>query len=173
FHWEDGARARFWGINIASRALRQSHDQIDLVARVLARAGVNMVRLEAIDNAGCLIAAGPTSRAFDPEYLDCIHYWIYALKRQGIALYLDLLDFRTFTGEDGVANAAALGRAAKPYAIFDRRLIDLQQEYARRLLTTRNPYTRLPPVRDPAVALVELVNEHGMFLGQGWGTLAS
>jgi hypothetical protein len=173
FYWEDGSRARFWGVNIASRALRQSHDEIDLVARVLARAGVNMVRLEAIDNAGCLIAAGPTSRAFDPEYFDRVHYWIYALKRQGIALYLDLLDFRTFTEGDGVANAAALGRAAKPYAIFDRRLVELQQEYARRLLTTRNPYTRLAPVRDPAVALVELVNEHGMFLGQGWGTLAS
>src|SRR6266511_4431382 len=47
FYWGDGTRARFWGINIASRSLRRSPEEIDRVAGVLARAGVNMVRLEA------------------------------------------------------------------------------------------------------------------------------
>ncbi len=175
FYWGDGTRARFWGINVASRSLRRPTAEIDRVARVLARAGVNMVRLEAIDNARCLIKDdGPTSTEFDAEYQDRLFYWIYTLKQAGIAIYLNLLDFRTFKEGDGVANAGQLGRAAKPYAIFDARLIDLQRQYARRLLTTVNPYTGLPAVKDPAIALVELVNEHGMFAaGPKWRTLAT
>src|SRR5438128_3832799 len=50
FYWADGTRARFWGINIASRSLRRPPEEIERVAGVLARAGVNMVRLEAVDN---------------------------------------------------------------------------------------------------------------------------
>src|SRR6478672_8956542 len=71
FYWTDGTRARFWGINIASRSLRRSPEQIERVAEVLARAGVNMVRLEAIDNARCLLReSSPTSTEFDAEYQD-------------------------------------------------------------------------------------------------------
>jgi hypothetical protein len=175
FYWSDGTRARFWGINIASRSLRRSPEQIERVAGVLARAGVNMVRLEAIDNARCLLRDNaPTSTEFDAEYQDCLFHWIHSLRQHGIAIYLNLLDYRTFKEGDGVPNAAQLGRAAKPYAIFDPRLIDLQKEYARRLLTTTNPYTHLPAVKDPAVALVELVNEHGMFAaGPKWRGLAA
>src|SRR4051794_38608261 len=175
FYWSDGTRARFWGINIASRSLRRSPAQIERVADVLARAGVNMVRLEAIDNARCLLRENaPTSTEFDAEYQDCLFHWIHSLRQRGIAIYLNLLDYRTFKEGDGVTNAAQLGRAAKPYAIFDARLIDLQKEYARRLLTTPNPYTHLPAVKDPAIALVELVNEHGMFAaGPKWRGLAA
>jgi hypothetical protein len=174
FYWADGTRARFWGINIASRSLRRPPDEIERVADVLARAGVNMVRLEAIDNLRCLIRDDrPTSTEFDAEYQDCLFRWIHALRRRGIAIYLNLLDFRTFKEGDGVTNAAQLGRAAKPYAVFDPRLIELQKDYARQLLTTVNPYTHLPAVRDPAVALVELVNEHGLFIaGPKWLNLA-
>jgi glycosyl hydrolase family 42 (putative beta-galactosidase) len=175
FYWGDGTRARFWGINVASRSLRQAPEEIDRVAGVLARAGVNMVRLEAIDNARCLLRdSTPTSTEFDAEYQDRLFYWIYVLKQHGIAVYLNLLDYRAFKEGDGVVNAAQLGRAAKPYAIFDPRLIELQKEYARRLLTTPNPYTHLPAAKDPAVALVELVNEHGLFAsGPKWQSLAA
>src|SRR5437870_10141456 len=66
FYWSDGTRARFWGINIASRSLRRPPEEIERVAGVLARAGVNMVRLEAIDNARCLLREdSPTSAEFD------------------------------------------------------------------------------------------------------------
>lgn len=175
FYWSDGTRARFWGINIASRSLRRPPAEIEQVADVLARAGVNMVRLEAIDNGHCLIRDDrPTSTEFDAEYQDCLFRWIHALKQRGIAIYLNLLDYRTFKEGDGVPGAAQLGRAAKPYAIFDPRLIELQKEYARRLLTTVNPYTHLPAVKDPAIALVELVNEHGLFAtGPKWQNLAA
>src|SRR5712692_12047801 len=36
FYWADGTRARFWGINIASRSLRRPPEEIDRAAGVLA-----------------------------------------------------------------------------------------------------------------------------------------
>ncbi|HZO89417.1 MAG TPA: hypothetical protein VFB38_13890 [Chthonomonadaceae bacterium] len=166
FRWPDGARARFWGINVSSTRLDIPHEQIEQVVQGFARAGLNLVRLEAIDNRNCLLGStdAPDSRHFDPEYLDRLDYWMDALRRHGLYYYLDLLDFRTFKDGDGVLNADKLDRGARPYALFDRYLIALQKEYATQLLTHQNPYSGLRPVDDPALALVEICNEHGFFL---------
>src|SRR5262249_42592747 len=74
------------------------------------------------------------------------------------------LDFRQFKAGDEVPSFDQIGRAAKPYAFFDRRLIELQKEFARQLLTHRNPYTGLRYVDDSALALLEICNEHGFFI---------
>lgn len=166
FHWADGTRARFWGVNISSTRLDIPDAQIDAVVNNLAQAGINMVRLEAIDNHNCLLGKtdAPDSQTFDPHYLDRLDRWMDVLRRHGIYYYLDLLDFRTFKIGDKVLNADSFDRGARPYAIFDDYLIQLQQDYAQKLLTHRNPYSNLRPVDDPALALVELCNEHGVFL---------
>ncbi len=166
FQWGDGSRARFWGINVASTRLNIPPNQIDAVVKNFAKAGLNLVRLEAADNRNCLLGAtdGADSRHFDPQYLDRLDYWMHALRRSGIYYYLDLLDFRTFRPGDGVLNAELLDRAARPYAVFDRNLIELQKEYATNLLTHRNRYTGLRPIDDPAFAMMEICNEHGFFL---------
>lgn len=166
FYWADGGRARFWGVNISSRSVWVDHGRIEQVADVLARAGCNMVRFEALDTAdGILDIPGSTNtQSLNPERLERLDYWIAQLKKRGIYVYLDLLDFRQFKPGDGVAAWDQLGRAAKPCAVFDDRLIFLQQEYARELLTHRNPYTGLRYVEDPAIALVEVCNEHGLFI---------
>jgi hypothetical protein len=166
FHWADGTRARFWGINVSSTRLDIPPDQIEQTADTFARAGLNLVRLEAIDNRNCLLGSTDSTDSlhFDPHYLDCLDRWMYALRRRGICYYLDLLDFRTFKAGDGVLNADKLDRGARPYALFDPYLIQLQKDYARALLTHRNPYTKLRPIDDPALALVEICNESGFFL---------
>lgn len=166
FHWGDGRRARFWGINISSTRLNIAPERIEQITSTLAHAGINLVRLEAIDNRNCLLGSvdAPDSRHFDPHYLDCIDHWIDALRRHGICYYLDLLDFRTFKSGDGVVNAEKMDRGARPYALFDPFLIQLQKEYAQALLTHRNPYSGLRLVDDPYLALVEICNESGFFL---------
>jgi hypothetical protein len=166
FHWADGSRARFWGINVASTRLNIPREQIEEVVKNFARAGLNLVRLEAIDNRNCLLGSpdAPTSRQLDRAYLDKLDYWMHCLRQNGIYYYLDLLDFRTFRPGDGVLNAERLDRAARPYAVFDRRLIELQKEYAGQLLLHKNPYSGLRPIEDPAFALLEICNEHGFFL---------
>src|SRR5207245_2114471 len=44
----------------------------------------------------------------------------------------------------------------------DERLLALQREYAKQLLTHLNPYTKAEYRREPAVMLVELVNENSI-----------
>ncbi|HEY3266508.1 MAG TPA: hypothetical protein VGM37_06255 [Armatimonadota bacterium] len=175
FHFADGQRARFWGVNISSASIPQADTEIDAAVERLRRSGVNMLRLEAPDNVGMLLdtADKTSSRALNPDYLRKMQRWMGAAKKNGLYTYLQLLDFRTFKDGDGVPNAAALGRAAKPYAFFDPRLIELQKEYARQILETVNPFTGMKPIDDPAVAVVELANEHGLFIkGDLWRTLA-
>jgi len=166
FVWADGTRARFWGVNIANKNLWIGHEEIDRVVTTLSRSGVNLVRFEAIDSRGGILEIGgqPGSRQLDPVKLEALHYWIYRLRQQGISYYLNLIDFRDFTEADQVPNGPALGRAAKPYAVFDPYLITLQKEYATQLLGTANPYTGLAPVDDPALVMLEICNEHGFFL---------
>lgn len=167
FHWsKTGRRARFWGVNVSSTRLNIPPEQIEQVVDGFARAGLNLVRLEAIDNRNCLLGASDArdSRHFDPQYLDRLDRWMDALRRHGIYYYLDLLDFRTFKDGDGVLNADSLDRGGRPYAVFSSYLIQLQQEYAAQLLTHRNPYSGLRPVDDPALAMIEICNEHGFFL---------
>lgn len=166
FAWGDGTRARFWGINVSSTRLDIPPRQIDEVVATFARAGMNMVRLEAIDNRNCLLGKpeAPDSLHFDRHYLDCLDRWMDSLRRHGIYYYLDLLDFRTFKKGDGVLNTETFDRGARPYALYDARLIALQKDYATKLLTHRNPYSKLRIVDDPAFALVEICNEHGFFL---------
>ena len=166
FHYEDGTRARFWGINVSSTRLNIPNAQIEQVVANFQQAGLNMARLEAIDNRNCLLGSpdAPDSQHFDLAYLDRLDYWMDCLRRHGMAYYLDLLDFRTFKAGDGVLNAEQMARGARPYALFDPYLIQLQKEYASQLLLHKNRYSGLMPVDDPACALVEICNEHGFFL---------
>ena len=167
FHWgPQGPRARFWGINVSSTRLQIPRDQIERIAAAFARAGINLVRLEAIDNRNCLLGGmdAQDSLHFAPDYVDCLDHWMDSLRRHGICYYLDLLDFRTFKAGDGVLNADRLDRGARPYAMFDSYLIQLQKDYARALLLHVNPYSGLRPVDDTALAMVEICNESGFFL---------
>ncbi len=166
FYFADGQRARFWGINVSSTRLDIPPDQIEKVVANFARAGLNLVRLEAIDNRNCLLGktTAPDSLHFDTRYLERLDRWMDSLRRHGIYYYLDLLDFRTFKSGDNVLNADTMDRAARPYAIYDEYLIQLQKDYATRLLSHRNPYSGIAPADDPAMAMVEICNEHGFFL---------
>ena len=166
FAWPAGKRARFWGVNVSNQSVWVDRPTIDRVVEVFARAGCNMVRFEAIDSRGALldIPGSSSSRRIDPAKLATLDYWIARLRERGIYYYLDLLDFRTFKEGDDVPAHDLIGRAAKPYAFFDRRLIDLQKEFAQQLLTHKNPLTGLRYVDDPALALVEICNEHGFFM---------
>jgi hypothetical protein len=165
FSWPNGSRAKFWGINISNHSVFTGKDEIDKVVDVLARAGTNMVRFEALDSTGGLLdnEGSDTTRIIDARKLQILDYWVAKVRERGMYYYFDLLDFRQFKSGDDVPGYDQIGRAAKPYAFFDRRLIDLQKEFARQLLTHVNPLTGLRYVDDPGLALLEICNEHGLF----------
>jgi len=176
FRFADGTPARFWGLNVASESVFQPRERIDAALEVIRRAGFNLVRIHHVDDTDRGLLGDPlgTHPTFRADRLERLDYWIARLKERGIYVYLDLLDYRTFSEAEGVDNAAALGRGAKPYAVFAPRLIELQQEYARKLLREHvNPYTGLAYADDPALALLELYDENGLFIKRAlWPELA-
>jgi hypothetical protein len=169
--FDDGVEARFWGTNFNSGANFPPHDYAEMVARRLAKFGVNIVRTHQMDaewatpNLFQFNRAQPKdhTRSFDERSLDRLDYLIHRLKDEGIYLYLDMLTYRQFRPGDGVEAVYGLPQAAKPYLYFDRRLIALQKEFNEALWTHANPYTGLAYCDDPAIALTELVNESDFF----------
>ncbi|MHB9129616.1 MAG: hypothetical protein ACYDBB_00820 [Armatimonadota bacterium] len=164
FVFANGERARFFGLNLAKETLFIQKPLIDKLVVLFARSGVNLVRIHHIDDMQGILDPAP-ERFFRPEKLDLVDYWVAKLREQGIYVCLDLNDYRTFRSEEGVQEGESLGRGAKPYAVFDQRLIELQQEYARRFLVEHvNPYTRLSYANDPAIAFLEIYDENGLFI---------
>jgi len=167
FAFEDGTAARFFGVDLDGEAALPSHEQADWLVQRLAQMGCNLVRLHHLD------APGLPQNIFDPsvedtqhfsaDSLDRLDYLLAQLKARGIYVYLDLLVSRQFKAGDGVAAFRELPKGAKIAAEFNERLIDLQQRYARDLLTHTNPYTKTRLVDDPTIALMEIINESSLF----------
>ncbi|NUP98660.1 MAG: hypothetical protein HUU35_02270, partial [Armatimonadetes bacterium] len=169
FLFEDGSEARFWGTCFSAGANFPTHEQAELIARRLARFGVNIVRTHHADadwSNPSFFRFGeqrsPTTTEFVPESLDRFDYLIYCLEREGIYIYLDQLVHRKFTAADGVASADKLENAAKPYSNFDPKLIEVQKEFSRKLLEHVNPYTKKAYKDDPGIVLMEFANENDL-----------
>ncbi len=169
--FEDGTPARFWGTNFNSAANFPSHEYSEIVARRLAKFGVNLVRFHQMDGDWSTpnifqFTKGPRLHAtqhLDPVSLERLDYLIHCLKREGIYVYMDLLTYRKFRSGDGVAAADELGHSAKPYSNFDPRLVELQKTFNEQLWTHLNPYTGLAYKDDPAIALTAITNENDLF----------
>jgi hypothetical protein len=171
----EGQRLRLWGVNITdwSKGSRQIPAKKDAAfwAATLARFGVNCVRFQFLDldaPRGLIAAGGPDSRHLDAAQFDREDYFIAQLEKRGIYIDLNLLVGRRFKAGDGVEvvnNGPYRGVNLKGTSLFDRRMIELQKEYARELLAHRNPYTGLRYTDDPAVALVEINNENALNIG--------
>ena len=168
-YFQDGTRVRFFGTNVGGASCVPDKKTAEVVAARLARFGVNMLRLHTPDArwGGFIDYAQGNTRSLNPEALDRYDYFVAQLKRHGIYVYFDLLDYRKFLPGDGVRDAEQMGtrweHSIKGASIFDRRMIELQKEFATQLLTHRNPYTGLRYVDEPALAVQEITNENSLF----------
>ncbi len=176
FCFEDGTPARFWGVNFNGGANFPPHDYSEKVASRLAQAGCNIVRFHQLDaewdtpniyghSKGRRVS---TTRKLDPVSLDRLDYLIYSLKQEGVYVYFDMMTYRKFKSGDGVPFADELKDSAKPYSFVDRRLIDLQKEFADQIWNHVNPYTKLAYKDDPVIVMTEITNECDIFTIKGW-----
>lgn len=162
FAFPDGRAVRFFAVNVSSGTAAQARDTVDYLARRLAKLGVNMVRFHSalFDRA----AADPAK--VDPRKLDDLHYLIAAMKRQGIYTKVSFYFPLWFDVKPnyGIAGFEA-GENKRPFALlyFEPRMQQIHRSWAKALLTTPNPYTHLPIAKDPAVAIVEIINEDSYF----------
>ncbi len=195
----DGKRFRIWGVNIAGwtvgSVLLPSHHDAEVTARALAQLGVNCVRFQFLDltDRSAAIRRGPrqqfsvggdptthppsglldgnadTSQVMDPRQLDRFDYFVAQLKANGIYTDLNLNVGRLYKKGDDVRGYDLIG-AAKAITEFDPRLIALQKDYARQLLTHYNRYTKTRYNDEPAIAIVEIVNENSVleFWQRNW-----
>lgn len=163
----DGTLARFWGVNINGSANFPEKSYAEMFAGRIAQSGCNLVRFHQIDaewatsNIFAFRRTGrmTSTRQLDPESLDRMDYLVYCLKQQGIYVYLDMMTYRKFKADDGVALVQELKDSAKPFSTVNQRLIDLQKEFCTQLWTHVNPYTGLAYKDDPVFVLTEITNE--------------
>ncbi|GAB4311332.1 MAG: hypothetical protein Kow0059_01320 [Candidatus Sumerlaeia bacterium] len=159
-----GERRRFWGVSLELAQIDIPKAGVRAIVESLARSGVNLVRLTALDdNTGprslaAAGAAGDDSQSFHPEVLDRFDYWVAQCAEHGIYTAVRLLDRRRFGFRDGVAGPERLPPGGGPAALFDERLLELQRQFARALLREHvNSYTGRPLADEPALAWVELM----------------
>lgn len=110
---------------------------------------------------GLIDGSRDDSRTMNPEQLDRMDYLVYQLKLNGIYTDFNLNVGREYKNGDGVEGSSLIG-VAKAITYFDPRLVELQKEYARQLLTHHNPYTKTTYSDEPAIAIVEIVNENSV-----------
>jgi hypothetical protein len=167
----DGKRLRLWGVHFTdwSRGSIELPPKEDtpMWAATLARYGINCVRLHFLDlpaPRGIVASTGDTSREFDPQQLDRLDFLVSELKKRGIYMDLNLNVGRSYKPGDGVADFDKI-QWGKGLTLFDKRLIELEKEYAHNLLTHLNPYTKTEYRNEPAIAIVEILNENALYMG--------
>ncbi|MDO4622938.1 MAG: hypothetical protein Q4B22_08280 [Eubacteriales bacterium] len=178
-YFEDGTRARFLGFNVAQRSNVPDHETAEKLAERFASMGVNLIRLHAADGpigkepgswsmpeeAPLLDYKKGSTRYFDAEGLDRFEYFAAKLKEKGIYLHIDLIVAREFQEADELDYPGGAPSCVKRYPMYNARMIELQKEYARQLLTHVNPYTGLALIDDPAVITVQINNEESAIKG--------
>jgi hypothetical protein len=160
----EGRRFRIWGVNVTGAACFPSREDAPVVAAHLARFGINCVRFHFLDSgwsASLFVRGRDDTRALDPKQLDTLDWFVAELKKRGVYTDLNLNVGRTYRKGDGVRDYEYLGMA-KVVNYFDEQVQMLHKEYAQQLLTHRNPYTGAEYRHEPAVAIVEMVNENSI-----------
>jgi len=132
----------------------------DRYAEQLQIHGYNAVRFHFID--ATLMTGRDKDFDYDPVQLDRFRYFLAALKRRGIYWVMDVM-----TSPNGAYGNVGPDRWIRHYDLkLDVYLNDDARRHWRRMAETilakHNPYTKMKPIEDPALALLVLVNENGV-----------
>jgi len=172
-----GQRVRLWGVNLAAGGCFPTN-AADAVAMAegLRSCGFNAVRLHHMDSAWARpnlfqfeggYTGGPTER-LDERSLACLDRLVAELKSRGIYVDVNLHVGRVLSARDGFPDIAKIEAHGKAIGFIDPANIERQRQFARLLLTHRNPFTGLTYAEDPAVAFVELTNEDSLLKFAPW-----
>jgi len=161
-------RVRFFGVNMCFGATVPQKPHAEAAAKRMAKFGINVVRFHHMDTGawpgGLRDGKKPGTGEPAAEALDRLDYFVSQLKQNGIYANINLLVGRPFKSADRLPAAIDSLSWKKSHIVgfFNSKHIELQKEYARKLLTHRNPYTQMTFAEDPAVAFVEINNENGL-----------
>ena len=175
FVFANGKAIRFWGVNLVASANFPTHEQADQLAELLAQIGVNITRHHHIDapwSTPNVFGNAPGTAQLDATALERFDYLIAALQKRGIYQFFDMLVHRHAGATDGVAAPADVANGFKVEGEFSAQLIGLQEKFVEQLMGHQNPYTKRTYAKDPAVALIDVINEDSLFWIQKDGDFA-
>ncbi|MDR3710741.1 MAG: hypothetical protein P4L33_20775 [Capsulimonadaceae bacterium] len=174
---KSGHRVKFLGVNFTTAADFPNHRDAEVIAVRLARMGINIVRIHHEDARSTRWPWSPLwvhsttqPAAFSADGQDRLDYLIAQLKKNGVYVNLNLHVSNTYYPCDGFP-ASVLDIPTefdKRVDEYDRRMIELQKQFARDYLRHVNPYTGLAYTDDPCVAVVEINNENSL---TGWPSI--
>ena len=158
-HSDSGETVRFWAVNAGPDVWNMDRASIDHLAKFLARRGVNLVRLH-----GATYSTRGDLAERTPERIDAVHYFVAALKKEGIYATLSIY-FPLWTHPDADHGFPGYDGKTPPFALlfFNPEFQEIYRGWWRDLMLPDNPYTGIPLAEDPAVATVELANEDSFF----------
>ena len=133
YKFEDGTPVRFFGTSFGGSNCCPDKKTAEITAERLAKYGMNLARLHCPDSdwSPLIDYKKGTSRELNAQALDRYDYFFAQLKKHGIYVYVDLLDYRQFMPGDGVKDAEQMGahwvKSMKAASMFDERLLELQK----------------------------------------------
>ncbi|MCL5743640.1 MAG: hypothetical protein M1541_06900, partial [Acidobacteria bacterium] len=169
----DDDRLRLFGVNLAFGANFPEQADAQRIARRLRRLGINLVRLHHMDsqpdsdpaNAGSLLTNGPYP-TLNPVSVERLRNFLDALKAEGIYADLNLhVGYQFRPAVDGIPALDNFPKQSKPLQIFYPRMVELQAEYARKVIEA------LGLKDDPVLAMVEIDNESSLLRDWQTGSL--
>jgi hypothetical protein len=135
------------------------HDGADRYAAQLRMHGYNIARFHFID--ASLMAGRSRDFDFNPDILDRFRYLMAALKRNGIYWIIDGMS-SSRGGLGGYDDRWDANGDMKLDVKIDDAAFAHWLRLQRDILGTINPYTRVAPIRDPALVMIVPVNENGI-----------
>ena len=115
------------------------------------------------DGSDNIFADSESTLDLDSEQMDKLCYLISCLKDKGIYTYLTITSKRVSKLADGITEAEDTADGYKVEGFFEEKLIELQKDYMKKLLTWKNPYTDCALAEDGAVAMLEFMDSNSMF----------
>lgn len=136
------------------------HATADAYAKQLRLHGYNMARFHFVDTV--LMTGRLRDFDFNQTQVDRFHYFLSALKREGVAWMMDGLTSSNAAYGDVGGDRWTSKRNVKAGIYYDVAQQEHWKELVKRILAVRNPYTGLRILDDPALYGVVLVNEGGL-----------
>ncbi len=161
----DGQPVRFWSVNGAEKAREASDEELSVYARFLAKMGVNMIRFH-----GSINPEGKNTRInwIDTAEVNAIWRAVAFMKSEGI--YTTISPFWAHNGHMGgwVPEEWGIEGYSGKDALwgvmyFNDTLKQAYKNWVRYLYTEENPYTGIALKDEPAVGLIQIKNEDGIF----------
>ena len=169
FEGRPGKPVRLYGVNLCGTANFPNHDEADTMVTRFKRLGYNAIRFHHHDSG--TVKGSADGLTLSKENMDKFDYLLATAIREGLYLTTDLFVSRNHVikwrhigvDRDGLVDMQLFKALC---ALYDP-AFENWCAYSRNFLNHVNPYTGRAYKDEPALSLISLINEGGLFMG--WG----